>query len=522
MRAELRDALDFLYTDSRLSDKPGKFPLVDTALGGTGSVNILAEGLTPGKPVRLSLLAGGRPVRGAAWFRLIDVPVEANTGGVGFIEKTDQPNPFVARRAPFRVFDAMEPVAGAVTPETPLLALRLHVPAAKPGRRDFTIRLESGADRADLPFSLAVHPVRIPPTGPRSLPYTNWFNFDLMATRHGLEPWSEGHWRMIRRYAELMAHARQNTFWLPLGNLFSADPTPVLNRPRLRRLVKLFTDAGLHFIEGGHLANRTGNEWNAKTFSIVITNTPGTAPEGNAALANLASQLMDEIDRNGWRDRWIQHVTDEPTEANAVDYRILVGMVRRHMPGLPILDATMDPKLVGAVDIWCPQAQEYQAHREAFEAQRALGDRIWFYTCCFPGGPWLNRLMDMELLRPALFGWGAAKYRLDGFLHWGLNHYKDDQDPFKQNVVSHGGVNFLPAGDTHIVYPGKGGPWSSVRLEAQREGFEDYELLRLLQAKNPKKADALIAPVFQQFDRYTKDAGVLRAARRAVLKALAR
>ncbi len=522
MRAELRDALEFLYTDSRPSGKRTRPPVLDVALNGTGSVQILADGLTPGRPLRLSLLSGGRPVRGASWFRLIDVPVEKNTGPVGFIEHDGEHNRFVARRAPFRVFDAMEPIGGTVLPPGPLLALRLHVPAGKAGRRDYAIRLQSGTDTVDLPFSLAVHPVRVTPTGKASLPYTNWFHFGMMATRHDLTPWSEGHWRMIKRYAELMAHARQNTFWLPLGDLFSKDPIPVLNRPRLRRLVKIFTDAGLYWIEGGHLANRTDGEWNAKTFSLVISNALGTAPEGNTALANLCSQLVDEIDRNGWRDRWIQHVTDEPTAANAVDYRILVGMVRRHMPGLPILDATMDPKLVGSVDIWCPQAQEYQTHRKEFEAQRAWGDRIWFYTCCFPGGPWLNRLMDMELLRPALFGWGAAKFQLDGFLHWGLNHYKDDQDPFKQNVVSHGGTNFLPAGDTHIVYPGAGAPWSSVRLEAQREGFEDYELLRLLRAKNAKRAEAIIAKAFTAFDRYTKDAAVLRAARREVFKALAR
>jgi hypothetical protein len=520
MRAQLKDALEFLYTDSQPAGRPAAPPVLDVALGGTASVQVLADGLTPGRPVRLTLLAKGRSVGKADWFRLVDVPVEKNTGPVGFIEHDGEHNAHVTRRAPFRVFDAMEPVRETVTPSAPLLALRLHVAAGKAGKQDYTIRLESGSDRVELPFSVTVHPVRITPTGPRSLPYTNWFNFGMMATRHQVAPWSAGHWRMIKRYAALMAHARQNTFWLPLGDLFSKDPLPVLNRPRLRRLVNIFTDAGLHFIEGGHLANRTGGEWSATSFSIVISNALATAPEGNKALANLASQLMEEIDRNGWRDRWIQHVTDEPISCNAVDYRILVGMVRRHMPGLPILDATMDPKLVGSVDIWCPQAQEYQLHREEFEAQRALGDRIWFYTCCFPGGPWLNRLMDMELLRPALLGWGAAHFQLDGFLHWGLNHYKEEQDPFQQSVASHGGTNFLPAGDTHIVYPGKGGPWSSVRLEAQREGFEDYELLRLLRARSPKRAERLIGRVFQAFDRYTKDTAVLRKARRELLTAL--
>ncbi|MFH1569607.1 MAG: DUF4091 domain-containing protein, partial [Gemmatimonadota bacterium] len=451
-------------------------------------------------------------------------PVEVNTGPVGFIERDGQTNPYVIRRAPFRVYDAMEPVgASFASVETPTV-VRLHLPVpadARAGRRQYVVQVAAGGDRLELGLDVTVHGAVIPPVGGGSLPYTNWFTLDYMATRHGLKPWSEAHWRMIRQYADLMAHGRQNTFWIPLGCIFAARRgVAVLDRPRLRRLVDTFTRAGLHYIEGGHVAGRTGGEWSATTFDTTVVRARATSPEGNAVLAHLGRQLTEEIDRHGWRDRWIQHVTDEPTDSNAVDYRILTGMTRRHFPGLPILDATMDPALVGSVDIWCPQCQEYQKHRERFDAQRALGDRIWFYTCCFPGGPWLNRLLDMELLRPALFGWAAALYDLHGFLHWGLNHYKGFQDPFEQSVVDHGGGNCLPPGDTHIVYPGDGRPWSSLRLEAQREGFEDYELLRQLREREPRRAAAVTRKAIRAFDQYTKDARTFRRARRALLEAL--
>jgi hypothetical protein len=215
-------------------------------------------------------------------------------------------------------------------------------------------------------------------------------------------------------------------------------------------------------------------------------------------------------------------VTDEPIRENASDYRIFVGMVRKYLPGIPIVDATMDPSLAGSVDIWCPQVQHYQHDRERFEAMRALGDRVWFYTCCFPGGPWLNRLLDMELLRPALLGWAAALFRLDGFLHWGLNHYQPQQDPFEMSAIPNwgGGTNCLPPGDTHVVYPGEGEPWSSVRFEAQREGLEDLELLRRLQQERPRQAASLVRSVIRGFDDYTKDIARFRAARRKLLASL--
>lgn len=523
MRAELRDSLEFLYADSKVGRKPCHSTAVDVPRNGVASVHVLLNDVPVGKSIRLSVSCNGRTVAQAAWFRLVDVPVETNTGSVGFIEKDGDVNPHVARRAPFRVFDAMEPIGSSVKAASPVTALRLHLPTTgRPGPREYAIAVQVGSERCELALTVQVHPVSVPPVGEGSFPYTNWFTLDLMAERHGLERWSSAHWRMIRKYADLMVHGRQNTFWIPLQYIFQMEGNqPVLDRPRLRRIVKLFTDAGMHYIEGGHVAGRTGGEWSATTFDISLASgVRATSPEGNGLLAAIGSQLVDEIDRQGWRDRWIQHVTDEPTGTNAADYRILCGMVRRHMPGFPTLDATEDPTMAGSVDIWCPQVQEYQKHRDLFEAARATGDRIWFYTCCFPGGPWLNRLLDEELLRPTLFGWAAALYDLHGYLHWGLNHYKPFQDPFEQSVVDHGGSNCLPPGDTHIVYPGKNGPWSSLRLEAQREGCEDYELLQLLKGRDPKKARAINRRAIRSFDQYTKKASTLRAARRALLEGL--
>ncbi|MFH1568112.1 MAG: DUF4091 domain-containing protein, partial [Gemmatimonadota bacterium] len=87
-------------------------------------------------------------------------------------------------------------------------------------------------------------------------------------------------------------------------------------------------------------------------------------------------------------------------------------------------------------------------------------------------------------------------------------------------VVDHGGGNCLPAGDTHIVYPGPDGPWSSLRLEAQREGLEDYELLRQLRERDPRRATAVTRKAIRAFDQYTKDTRTFRRARRALLEAL--
>ncbi len=355
-----------------------------------------------------------------------------------------------------------------------------------------------------------------PPAGARQFPLANWFSLELMATRHGLAPWSETHWSMIRRYAELMAHGRQNTFRVCLEDVFAmTEGRPVLNSARLRRLVEIFTGAGMFYIEGGHFGGRTAGSGKAPLSAWC---SPMAWPPRRRAMRTSPPSRTSSKRRStptAGSSAGCSMFADEPIAESAADYRIFTGMVRKYLPGFPIVDATMYEGLVGAVDIWCPQAQEYQRHQQFFATQRAVGDRVWYYTCCCPGGPWLNRLLDIEMLRPALFGWAAALFQLDGFLHWGLNHYRPEQDPFQMSVVGHGGSNYLPAGDTHVVYPGAGAPWSSVRFKAQREGCRGCAA-----APAPARDGAVHhRPGAQQgFDDYAKDPAVFRAARKELLE----
>ena len=183
----------------------------------------------------------------------------------------------------------------------------------------------------------------------------------------------------------------------------------------------------------------------------------------------------------------------------------------------------MTRSLVGAVDIWCPQIHKYQQNREFFEERQQAGDQVWTYTCLTPGGPWLNRLMDQERLRSVYFAWAAMRFNVQGYLHWGLNHYK--ADPFMQSVVDHpampGTTNKLPAGDTHVVFPGPEGPWSSTRFEAQRIGLEDLAALRFLQKTDPEECQALIDKVFRGYDDWEDDVQVYRDHRRILLETVA-
>ena len=173
--------------------------------------------------------------------------------------------------------------------------------------------------------------------------------------------------------------------------------------------------------------------------------------------------------------------------------------MRKFLPGIPLLDAIETHTLRGSVDIWVPKNDYYTRNRDAMEALRDSGDTLWFYTCCVPGGHYANRLLDMPLLRQRMLFWGNYRYDLPGFLHWGLNHWQEGQDPFMDTSIAQTPTNHLPAGDTHIVYPLGDRILGSMRAEMIGAGAEDYELLRLLGARDARMADTICATGLRSF-----------------------
>ncbi len=532
--AALFDELTELYPDTDTASGAQVIEM-DAARGVPVGVHVLVTGLEPDAEVEWRLARDGRRVKRASAFRLIDVPVEQNTGRGARTEISGGENPYVIRDAPFRVYEAMEPIGATTTAdENGTLALRIevsHGDDVKPGKRAYRVEISSGAFETDLAWNARVHQATVPPVSPDSPGFTNWFSANEMAARHDVEVWSEDFWPVLESYADVMARARQNAFWIVWSDFVSLNDQrqPVLDQERLARYVQVFLDRGFFVIEGGHVAGRHKGDWGSGRLDLVLTGTDATSEQGRAELAALIGAVREALDGLDVPDgvTYLQHITDEPTDANAGSYKQVAEHLRELMPGVRIFEATMSTTLVGAVDEWCPQVQEYQRLQSFFDERKGEGDRVWVYTCLAPGGPWINRLLDQERLRPVYVGWSLVKYDLAGFLHWGLNHYghgAEGHDPFEKSVVPHpaepGGSNFLPAGDTHVVFPGTSGAWSGLRFEAHRIGLEDAELLARLKAERPDRAEEIISMVFRAFDAYEKDVSVYREAKRALLTAL--
>ena len=469
------------------------------------------------------IVDGAQPLVAPEVYRLLPVFVEKNTGERGFTVEQGSAVEYACRSAPFWVYDAMEPVGETIsTPkEDGALGLYLRWPTKRlmPGAYRGCLRLHQQTKRKmsvmEIPVSLRVAAVAVPEK--ETLRLTNWYSLTNMASYHGAELWSEEHWERIADYGRLMREGRQTDFVVSpalADYTREEDGRYTFDFSRAERLIRLYLSLGFRYIEGETPIVR--EDWGANTFVVDIGGKryPALSEEVYAYLQGYFSGWYTLLKENGWLERTIQHVGDEPHTGCTAEYRILSGMVRKWMPGVPSIDAVECPELDGAVDIWVPNDNSYMEQQDDYERKRRLGDTLWYYTCCCPGGWYLNRLLDEELLRTRYLHWANRLYGMPGYLHWGLNHYECTDDPFsgRAGSIETLSTTALPCGDSHIVYPLGKQVLRSVRFEMMRAGCEDYELLGLLARRNPDKADGLMKQCVRSFTDYTVDVSTFEQA----------
>ena len=528
----LIDVLEPVFPDSNAVQRYGTNYEAHFPSGTVADVHLLLS-TRRGESVTVSADLNGRRLAVSCWSRLIDVPVEQNTGLDSRTEKfTGQHNPYVIRRAPFRIYEVVQPMQTAsVTAKDAYTAFRLSVPPRffpAPGSYSITITAKGTNWKRTGVFTATVHASRLPPLKESSFLYTNWFNLVQMEQKHNVTRWSKEWYAMLDNYAALMASGRQNTINIP-GELISVTAAGItLDDSRLSAFVDVFRRYGFRYFESPHLMYRgDSDDWADPELKVSATGRRYHTPEGRRDVATVVTLIKDFTTRHGLTRNWLQHISDEPGAVQAQCYKEVVQQVRAIYPSIQIMDATSDrDTLAGAVDVWCPTIDDFQKNESFFRGRERHNEKVLVYTCLIPGGQWLNRLLDQERLRQVYFGWGAAAYNTAGYLHWGLNQYQV-ADPYRQSVVHHPSPqatpeNFLPAGDTHIVYPGPAGPLSSTRFEAMRIGVEDYELLQKMKVKDSSKAAEIIRKVFRTYTDYSTDVVTYRAVRKELLDALQR
>lgn len=204
-------------------------------------------------------------------------------------------------------------------------------------------------------------------------------------------------------------------------------------------------------------------------FENLKTDLKPWTPEHKNAMRQWALQIRDQFRELGVPDdRWVWYPKDEPsTDKYAKLVRNFADTIHEADPKMavyanPFSRTTAEQiRMMGeAIDVWCPNLSGLKPEDLAYMKQH--GKRVWSYLV-------LSRLSNpYGAYRLPL--WRAYDMGLTGFGHWAYDSVDggvwDDSD---------GRVS-----DYATCYEGPDGPIPSVRLEALREGIEDYKCLSML------------------------------------------
>jgi hypothetical protein len=426
------------------------------------------------------------PAASLQWRFVGFVPVERNTSDAQCGAHQDIPKGELLRLAPF---DCPDPLledrsisveAGHIQP----IWITVKVPkGTSSGIFRGQTKVQTSLGDYNLPIELTVFPFELPDE--RHLYLTNWFQSSHITRAHQVELFSEDYWTILARYARDFAEHHHNVIYTPwrfIKVFREPDGELSFDYTNFDRFVQTFLDAGTaDRIEIQHIAHhgekgRSGREILVYRKDAIDRKTGEVVSlPGNQGMEALLRNLRQHLREKGWLERTIIHVADEPSFHNMAQWKEISRFVHELIPEAKTIDAISSTGYEDSLDIMVPLTQNVATWFDDFKRAQADGTELWFYTCCSPWGYYANRFLDYHLSKTRILHWMNYFTGPEGFLHWGLTY--GWEDPF-------GPAPRFPPGDSHIIYPGKEGPMSSIRWEMLREGMEDYEYFWMLENRS--------------------------------------
>lgn len=421
-------------------------------------------------------------------------------------------------------------------------SIRITIPVAlesEPGTYTGKIILSGKLDhqrfRVKRDFSVTVYPPRITN---QTLWLTNWFTvspsqLSRLNREIAPEPFSEEFWSLVRLLAKKMADYRQNVALispLQLAEYTLNDTLYTIDFTHFIKMVEIFMEEGvIGRIEGGHIGSRDSTWVSPFIVYVPVIDEDTTIFKKFPIQSDTAKifyrQFIPRLDsllrEKGWSGIYLQHIADEPIPENIDSYVEISKFIKGLAPSFMIVEACHTRDLEDMVDVWVPQLNFLHEDFDFYKEKQAEGDEVWYYTCLAPQGNYANRFIELPLIETRILHWINYRFGIDGYLHWGLNHWRGDPFVETTDIITESG-NVLPGGDAWIVYPADHEILSSLRLEAMRDGVADFELLRMLEKRYPDEAKEIARQVVYQFNRYDINLNAFRQKRRRILELLSK
>ncbi len=444
------------------------------------------------------------------WVRYIDI--NRNTAGI--------PDDELVVKAPASIPDPFWEAAGipVMANQAQPIWIEIRVPGnARAGDYSGKLQVKTGDESFEMPVELHVWDFAVP--SQRHLSVINWWRFPGLGFGN-VKPYSEEYWDLLGRFCAFLVEHRQTDIQTSIGLIRETGDDQggySYDTSRLERYAQAAFRAGVGQIHLHSVGRRTAN----------ITDPSSRIVPNESSLRRLAA-WEKVVRRRDWRDRFLVSISDEPFIHHEESYAAMVDRVHDIAPSIRCIEA-VETEFLGKLDIYVPKLSHLNLWHEQFEQVRREGAELWFYTCCHPVGRYPNRFLDQSLLKVRVLHWINYLYDLDGYLHWGLNHFAGD-DPYTQEAISKG----LPLGDRAIAYPGTNKLLGSLRFSTMRDGLQDFEYLWVLESElsrikqkigkeaswlNPRQRPLeLCRRVVSSFYEYTRDPGIMLDTRHAIAR----
>lgn len=410
--------------------------------------------------------------------------------------------------------------------ETRVVWAEVFVPHdARPGAYAGAVTLTAAArPPRRVPVQLKVHRFALPRTP--SLPATYGFSQPAMARAHHVSGAAER--ALAHRYG---VAALRHRVALHGGSL---EPPPF--EVRAGRVAVRFDDYDAEvgpFLDG--TADRGGPAEGMRWAAIDLRVPQRLA---GAARDQYLRTMVAHLAARGWLDRVFDYTADEPKDEQLAEVRARAAWLKRVAPKVPrLVTRALTPALDGDVDIWCPVVNHLDDKPDNMRmpGRDAYGTRrVWWYHSCMSHGcdivggryftGWPSHAVDAPAASHRILEWLSWRYRIGGELYYNtVEAYARGLDPWTGQHLFGGN------GDGTLFYPGDpraiGGdtpvPVESIRLKLVREGLEDYEYLKLHEARFGRAAtDRIAAPVAPRAHRFDTTGARLMAARRELARQL--
>lgn len=357
-------------------------------------------------------------------------------------------------------------------------------------------------------FNLQVIPVLLPK---QEIIHTEWFHTDCICGWYGIEPFSPRYWELVDSYMNNAVGHGINMLLTPLFtppidtkqdmerltiqlvDITKENKNYFFNFNKLEKWISLCLKNGIEYLEMPHLFTQWG-AWHAPKIQVCVNgvmknqfgwHTDSEDVEYLEFLDQFLTNLVAYLNTTAMKEHVFFHVSDEPELDRLEAYSIHSRFVKSKIDTYPVLDAISDLELFKKSEL--SVAISATSEIDAFIQDGT--ENLWAYYACLQYKNSLsNRFFNMPSCRNRIIGTQLYKYNIQGFLHWGYNHWNSRLSEKSINPFLITDVNScLPSGDAFLVYPGENDPVDSIRYEVLREAFQDHRAMKLLESYQGKE-----------------------------------